>query len=202
MEPWHRSKTHLPTSAARWRKPDPDGSKLCCFCSILTAAVFSAGLRWGRKGLRCWEIDWFASFGFIVYLLQLRSLSMQLQRELKGGGMGGGIERRISAATRATSNNIIYTESVVVPKPLKVRWGELLKPWKSGFRRMLFCTCNGAIRWHVYVCASPETRGSAQEVAVTGFCQTSVSLSPLLSLRLQLLYPKLFSRPSLWQSLR
>lgn len=32
------------------------------------------------------------------------------------------------------------------------------------------------------MCASPETRGSAQEVAVTGFCQTSVSLSPPLSL--------------------
>lgn len=96
---------------------------------------------------------------------------------------GGGVKGKISAATHATSNNVIYTESVVVPKPLKVRWGELSKPWKSGFRRMLFCICNGAIQC---VCASPETLGSAQEVAlrhaVTGICQTSVALSPSFSL--------------------
>lgn len=98
---------------------------------------------------------------------------------------GGWIKRRISAATRAMSNNLIYTESLVVPKPLKVRWGELPKPWKSGFSRKLFCTCNGAIQWHIYVCALPETLASAQEVAVrqavTGIYQTSVALSLSLS---------------------
>lgn len=163
MEPWHHSKTHLPTSAARWRKPDPDGPKRCHFSSILTAALFSACRKWRRKGLKSWETGWFASSEFILYLFQLHELSVQLQRKQTNVCVcgGGGDLRRGSWLPQMLRLIPPFIEKVV-PKSLKVRWRELSEPWKSGFRRMLFSTCNKAIGWHIYVCASPETRGSAE----------------------------------------
>lgn len=81
------------------------GPNFCHFCTILTASVFPAGGRRRRKWLRRWEIDWFALFRFTLEL----ALRASIERT-KGSEVGE--KRRISAASRATSINTIYTESV------------------------------------------------------------------------------------------
>lgn len=143
-----------PPLPALWRKPDPNGSKLCHFSSTLTAAVFSAGGRQAGDGRGQKWVVWLICFIWIriycfVYCCWQRFTTAPERTKERWGY----IWRIILAAKSAMSNkgdhvfilqasvfslfSTVLSSLYVQTAKSKVRLP--VKATDSGFRRQLYC---------------------------------------------------------------